>query len=306
VNAVLVHLGCQGPYIQGTEPPAHLERCIEQYFLFNTAPLYVLTDRANRPLVKERPGLFVVPVEDYPSDKVARFQARYKYAANEFWSVSTTRFFYLEEFLRQNRLAPIVHFENDVLVYFDIARQEPVFRQLYGPNMALTPCDNDQATSGFMYFGGLDALAHFNTFIVDMLEQHGMHGFEGKYKVHMTNDMTLMKRYADTRGAGGVGFLPVLPFGEYSQGYDQFGAIFDPGDFGQYIGGTRGFGPGITYEGHIIGGVLRANPDYEIVWQEHAGLRFPYLNHDGNLARFNSLHIHSKNMEPFMSNSPDV
>jgi hypothetical protein len=302
VNTILVHLGCQGPYIANTQPPAHMEHCIEQYLLFNRSPLYVLTDRANLPHIKQRPNVYPVAIEDYASEKGQRFARQFNYAANEFWSVSTTRFFYLEEFARRHNLAPFAHFENDVLVYFDLERYADTFKQLYGPHLALTPCDGDQATSGFMYFGSVDAIAHMNTYFVDMLEQHGVHGFERTFKVHMMNDMTLMRRYVDTRGAGGAQFLPVLPFGDYSQDREALGGIFDPGDFGQYLGGTRGGGAGITYEGHIIGGVLRANPDYRVVWQDEGSRRCPYFSYDDKQVKMNSLHIHSKNMVPFMSN----
>jgi len=302
LNTILIHLGCKGPYINGTQPPAHMRHCIEQYRLFNTAPLYVLTDRANLPLIPQQPGVFPVAVEDYMTDKCHRFASRYAYAADEFWSVSTTRFFYLEEFIKRNKLAPAIHFENDVLVYFDVEKAAPIFKQLYGPYVALAPCDADQATSGFMYFGTYEALAHMTTFFVDMLTEHGVHGFEAKYKVHMMNDMTLMRRYADTRGAGHTGFLPVLPFGDYSRGYAEFGAIFDPGDFGQYVGGTvGGSGPGTIYAGHIIGGVLNAHPEYKIVFQDENGRRCPYFSYEDKLVKMNSLHVHSKHLAQFMS-----
>lgn len=302
MNTILIHIGCQGPYISSPEPPAHLYDCIRQYRLFNTGDLYVMTDRAYLGLIPQLPGVFPVAAEDYYSDKVDEFHARYKYGRHEFWGVSTTRFFYLEEFMRKHGPGPACHFENDVLVYFDLARLAPVFKRLYGPRLAYPPCDADQCTSGFMYVGGVDALAHFNAYVVDMLTEHGMYGFEQKFKVHMMNDMTLLRRYADTRGAGGVHFLPVLPFGEYSQGIEALGGLFDPGDFGQYIGGTRdGSGAGTTYEGHVVGGVLRANPEYAVTFQDEAGLRVPYFKHGDKSTRMNSLHIHSKNMPPFMS-----
>ena len=306
MNTILVHLGCQGPYIQNTLPPEHMDWCIRQYLAFNSAPLYVLTDRENMPHIAQRPGVRVAAAEDYYSAKVDQFHKGYKYAKDEFWGVTTTRFFYLEKFIEAHKLAPCIHFENDIMVYFDIGQRAQTFQKLYGPNLAYPLCDDTQATSGFMYIGSYEALAHFNAYVIDTMERLGMYGFENmirkRHNVNMVmmNDMTLLRHYTDTRGVGGVGFLPILPYDEHSGGYEALGGIFDPGDYGQYFGGTRGQGPGVTYAGHYVGGVLRHN-DYKLAWQTEAGLRVPYLDYDGKLARFNSLHIHSKNMEPFAS-----
>lgn len=300
MNTVLVHIGCTGPYITGYEPPAYLERCIEQYQTFNTADLHVLTDKANIPLLRKRPGVFSAPIERYHSDKIARFNALYNYGPREFWSVAITRLIYLENFLRVNKLKHVCHFENDVLVYFNLQEYEPTFTRLYD-NLALTPCDLDHHTTGFMYINDYKALEHMTDFFIWALTTFGVNGVVREYSIDMVNDMTLMKRYADNGGTGLVETLPVLPFGEFSQGIDDFGAIFDAAGWGQYICGTQTNGPGITYAGHHVGGFLRAHPESKIVWQVVDGLRMPYLNHDCELVKLNTLHVHSKNMCPYMS-----
>lgn len=300
MNAVLVHIGCIGPYITGTEPPAYLERCIDQYLIFNNTDLHILTDRANIPLLKKRTGVFPAAIEDYASAKVARFESLFNYSRKEFWTVSTTRLIYLENFLRERDLHHVCHFENDVLVYFNLEEYGCVFKQLY-PNMAATPCDPDHLTSGFMYINDYTALEHMTDFFIKILAEHGVGGVIEKFKVYMVNDMTLMRRYADHDGAGRVGLLPVMPFGVFSQGFDQFNAIFDAAGWGQFVTGTRTCGPGTTYAGHIVGGVLRAHPEYQIAWEVEDGLRFPYFSYDDNRAKLNSLHVHSKNMCPYMS-----
>lgn len=300
MNTVLVHIGCTGPYITGREPPACLERCIEQYQVFNTGDLHVLTDKANIPLLRKRPGVFPVPIEGYHSDKITRFNTLYNYGPREFWTVSTTRLIYLENFLRVNGLEHVCHFENDVLVYFDLQEHESIFTQLYD-NLALTPCDPSHLTTGFMYINDYKAIEHMTDFFIWALAKFGVGGTVREYHIDMVNDMTLMKRYADNDGADRVGLLPVLPYGEYSQYIDQFGAIFDAAGWGQYICGTRAKGPGRMFAGHHVGGLLQAHPEYQIVWRVESGLRLPFLSCDGNLVRLNSLHVHSKNMCPFMS-----
>ena len=299
MNTILIHIGCTGPHISSPIPPSHLERCIEQYRVFNKEDLFILTDRENIPLITPRPGVFVLPLEDYRSDKLERFDAKFNYTSKEFWNASTARFFYLENFLRVHNLHHIVHFENDVLVYFDIEKYTHVFQQLY-PTMATTPCDPDHLTSGFMYFNNYTALERMNDFFMTVLTQHG--NIETAQKVlhiDMANDMTMMKRFADASGV--VGILPALPFGEVSQGIELFDAIFDGAGWGQYIGGTQTNGPGISYAGHVVGAFIRAHPEWQVTWQVKDGLRLPYLCNEDKQVKINNLHIHSKNMRLFMS-----
>lgn len=300
MNTILVHIGCTGPHITGYEPPVYMERCIEQYLIHNTADLYVLTNRANVPLLRKHPGVIPIAIEDYHSDKITRFNALYNYKPREFWTVSTTRLIYLENFLRVSGLEHVCHFENDVLVYFDLTEYEHVFTQLY-KNLALTPCDPDHHTTGFMYINDYKALEHMTDFFVWALAKFGVGGMVRKYNIDMVNDMTLMKRYADTVGINHVKTLPVLPYGEFSQDIDQFGGIFDAAGWGQYTCGTRTDSPGMSYADHHVGGFLQAHPESKIVWQVEDGLRLPYLSYDDNLVKLNSLHVHSKNMCPYMS-----
>jgi len=277
-----------------------MERCIEQYLLFNSADMYVLTDRANIPHLKKRPGVIPVALEDYHSDKVERFNAVFNYGPRDFWTVSTTRLIYLENFLRVSGLQHVCHFENDVLVYFNISNYASVFESLYS-DLAVTPCDPDQHTTGFMYINDYKSLGHMTEFFIFELARLGVNSMAQQYGVHMINDMTLMKCYADKFGISNMKTLPVMPFGEHSNGYEQFGAIFDAAGWGQYVTGTRTDGPGITYAGHIVGGVLRAHPEYQVVWNVEDGLRFPYFSYDDRQAKLNSIHVHSKNMCLYMS-----
>jgi len=288
-------MGCEGPYIENTKPPPHLDDCIRQYRIWNKSPLFVLTDAENVQHITKRRGVYPVAIEDYRTDKVDRFQAVFNYPENSFWSVSTTRFFYLEEFVRQNDLAPFCHFENDVLVYFNLKKYGELFSRLYSW-IAATLCDDDHMTSGFMYIYTADALSDFNDFILTELKRCGVQGFEREFKVTMVNDMTLLRRYSDTSEE--VDTLPIRS--DYDK-FDYFRAIFDPGDYGQHVGGTRGFGPGVVYAGHYVGKVLSENPGAGVVMKEENGLRVPFFSCDGQLTRMNSLHVHSKRLKDFMS-----
>lgn len=298
MTAILVHIGCTGPYIDGTRPPAHLTACIDQYRLFNTGDLHILTDRENLSHLPQRNGVYHHAIEDYHSDKVNRLESLYNFGPREFWTVAVTRFIYMENFLRKNDLRHVYHFENDVLIYFNIREHEHIFKRLY-KGLAITPGGPWVSMTGFLYIDSYIALEHMTAFFTETLERLGAKGTMARYGLYGIEEMQLMYAYGVEHG---MGKLPILPFGEHSQNFDDFDAIFDPATWGQYVGGTRTAGPGIKPQNHYIGVILNEYPECDVVWSvDSAGRRFPLFHCNAELVKINNLHIHSKNMHLYMS-----
>lgn len=297
INSILIHIGCSGPYIQVPTPPPWIEHCITQYLLFNEGPIYVLTDRANIKYLHERERVIPIAIEDYESDKVAEFARLYDYSLRNFWTVSATRFMYLENFLRDNELQHVYHFENDILIYFDLSKHHATFQGLY-PNIAITPGGPIKTMTGFMYINNWQSLAHLTDFFIDTLASLGLEKTMAKYGLDMVHEMSLMVAYEREHGAERMAYLPTMPFGEHSQDFDKFNSIFDAAGFGTFVDGTiQGDPPGFRAPWLYVGQVLEEHPEYKVVWE--AGC--PYFSHDDNLVKINNLHIHTKKLERYMS-----
>lgn len=301
MTAILTHQGCTGPYIASTRPPAHLTACIEQYQLFNYGDLHILTDRENLQHLPERAFVYPHAIEDYHSPKIDYFVELYGRGPLDFWTVTFTRLMYIENFMAAYSLFGVCEFANDVLIYFDISKFDPVFKRLY-PGIAVTPCGPQHTLDGFMYINDPLALAKMTSFFINTLEDFGIEGIKRQYGYDMVNEMTMMHLYSEQVGIPG---LPIMPWGKFSENFDEFGALFDPATWGQYVGGTRTAGPGIKPQNHYIGLMLNECPQYGVVWQVENGLRVPYFSHDGELTKINNLHIHSKNMGLYMSKMRD-
>lgn len=299
MSVILVHIGCTGPYITSTRPPAYLADCVDQYLTFNDDTLFILTDEENLQYLPAREGVESFAIEGYHSDKITQFESLYNFGPREFWTIATTRLMYIENFMRDHDVHHVCEFANDVLVYFDVEKCTPVFERLY-EHLALTPCGPRNIQDGFMYVHDHRALAHMTDFFVGVIDDLGLEGVKKRYDLDMINEMTLMKCYTDEH-PDRVGRLPILPWGEHSTHYDEFNAIFDPASWGQFVGGTRTEGPGAKFSVHHIGQVLIDHPQYGVDWITEDGLRVPYFNHDGTLTKLNSLHIHSKNLREFVS-----
>ncbi len=117
----------------------------------------------------------------------------------------------------------------------------------------------------------------------------------------MVNEMSLIKFYGVEKGDEYVSDLPILPFGEHCKHFIYFNSIFDPATWGQLVGGTRVEVPGHKPQDHYIGVLLKDNPNWFVEWKIENELKIPYFNKDGELFKINNLHIHSKNLNLYVS-----
>lgn len=299
-DVVLVHIGCtSGPFVTTFRPPEWLWHCVQQYFTFNDGPIYILTDRENIPYLPKHDKIVPAALEDYHSSKIGRFHAVYEHGMRDFWTAAATRFFCLESFMQDNDLRHICHFDNDVLVYFNLADYHDTFQRLY-PKLAITPESPQRASAIFMYIDGYEALARMTDFYIGELEQHGEFGLAEMYGTNVMNEMLLTAGYG-RKHKEGLAYLPIIPFGKHSLGCDAFEAIFDPGSWGEVVDGTRkGKSVGHHAPGAYVAQWLKENLG-SVIWETENGLKCPYLSYDGRLVKINNLHIHSKNLRKFLS-----
>ena len=300
MNVVLAHLGCEGPFITSTALPDYLGDCLDQYSIFNRTGINFITDRANIIGLKKYPNISPIILEDLRSEKVDQLCSLYNYPEKDFWTVSLTRLLYLERFMRKNDLKNVYHFENDVMLYFDIAKYDSQFQSLY-KNLAVTPCDHNKFTTGFMYIKDYHSLEMMTGFFIETLVELGVEGTKHKYGLDMVNEMGLMAAYHKEMGDDYIACLPIAPHGPFSQNFDSFKSVFDPASFGQWVGGTRTEGPGAKPQDHYLGRLLKIHPDWGVRWEVEDGLKVPYFHYGSNQVRINTLHIHSKNLKDFLS-----
>lgn len=300
MTACLVHIGCMtGPLITTFRPPKWMWHSVQQYFTFNDGSVYILTDRENIPYLPKHDRVIPVALEDHYSNKIGRFHAVYPHGVRDFWTVCATRFIYLENFMRKNDLQDVCHFDNDVLVYFNVAERCETLRRLY-PGIGMTPESPRKSPAGFIYINNYKALESMTDFFIKHLGRHGERVLGSMYEYGVVNEMLLIvdfkKNYPEL-----IADLPIVPHGEHSSGVDEFGAIFDPLTWGEVVDGTRqGKLAGHHSPDAYIVEWLKRNPSL-VIWKTENGLRCPYLNCEGELTKINNLHMHSKNLVTFMS-----
>lgn len=287
--------------------PSFLEDNFRQIRLFNpVVTIYFLTDiqYLNNPIFKKY-NITVLNKDSFYSSKISRFEICFKYRHKsnmyQFWVYTAIRLIFIENFIKTYKLNSVYHFENDILLYYNLSEFHKIFLKLY-PHMSITVGGQDKCMTGFMFIRDGQSLSEMTQFFIDILEKYGKGRLMKIYNMDMVNEMTLMRAYSKDY-PDKLMLLPILPFGEFSKGYDEFISVFDPASYGMFVGGSaQEKEPGCKPQDHYIGQLLREHPEYDVVWKvDDRNRKVPYFKYDGQEVKINNLHIHSKNLSLYMS-----
>lgn len=301
---VFVHLG--------TSLPPYFEDAVYQASLFNSpSEICVIVNQQ----VLEKPNnlgkfatIFVAELL-LPTERHLAFRKSSTLDKNfrdSFWFYTSERFLYLDDFMQEYNVKDMFHIENDVVLFFDLKELLPVFQQQYNNGIAAVFDNDDRCIPSFIYVSDKDAMSHLAAFMVE-------NAYSGK------NDMEVLGLYKKQHPAK-IKNLPIIPDSyyefyplksssgsktqnalAYSTNIDKFQSVFDGAAIGQYLGGidprNGPSAPGFINEKCLFN---PANLNYETQFDERGRLT-PYLLFQDKKYRINNLHIHSKNLKPFLS-----
>lgn len=295
MKVVLTHIG-------NSTLPFFLEYCFYQYRLFNTdiETIFLVNNLNLKNDIFQKYNIKPYPIEDYPNTKINEFFKYYNYDKENFWTVTTTRLFYIESFLEKEGIEDVYHFENDVLIYHDIKENHYLTKQTF-KNIAITTGGPDKNMTGFMYIKNYNSIKMMNDFFIDSLKKLQITGLIRKYGMDMVHEMSLMKVYDIETDSDKMDNFPSLHVGESSKHLNIFNSFYDPATWGQYIGGTNTRGPGATPQDHYIGKWLKNNNNWVVDFEIVGGKKIPYFKIKNNIYKINNLHIHSKQLKKYIS-----
>jgi hypothetical protein len=220
---------------------------------------------------------------------------RYNYASkttlnktfrNGFWYLTSMRFFYIYEFMKQYNIEDVIHLENDVLIYYNCDEIINKFDKKY----IYIPFDSYKRNiASIMYIPNATVFKK----IIDNydINKNDMENFSIiKQRTELiqnlpifinNNSLTIEQKFVSTNS-------------------DKFPFIFDAAAIGQYVGGVDPKNsPGNTV-GFINETCVIKYNNYKIIFKIVDGLNKPFIIiHDKEYPIFN-LHIHSKNLVKFV------
>jgi len=196
-----------------------------------------------------------------------------------FWQKTAERIFYLQAYLCSESLDNIFHFENDVLLYGDLESVKT------SNNLTVTPMSSTHTTFAFTFVPKSDDIKGLCRFFNNVLS-FGENSLLSLGYDHIS-EMSLLNMALKNNL---VSVFPVVPSsdGDY---------VFDPGSYGQHLGGTNnGHSEGFVDPSHVIGSYIRTGK-IETKFNE-----CPYVKnkHSKRWQKIFNLHVHSKNLERFI------
>ena len=201
-------------------------------------------------------------------------------SSHDFWHRTAERIFYLHEHASRNRLSQFFHLENDVVMFHPV-----VHSTIDSPDatkISVIRMSQTHTTFAFCHIPSHLELQKLCTFFIELL----FHVGEEKMRIHggydHISEMSLLNMAIRNKI---VGSFPILP--NCSNRY-----IYDPGSYGQYLGGTNnGHGAGFIDPTHYIGSYMMNTHETPKMVDG-----IPMM---GSKKIFN-LHIHSKNLKDFV------
>lgn len=190
-----------------------------------------------------------------------------------FWHRTAERIYYLEAYMAANNLENVFHFENDVLLYggLDLVPTCSL--------MLVLPMSRNKSTFAFTHIPTPVQLHTVCQYFNWVLSTHN----ESTLMQHLNDHVSEMSLLHMASREQLVFGLPILP----SQNDT---VVFDPGSYGQFLGGTNnGHSSGFTDQEHFIGQEI-SNGNLNVVFDGEPSV---------NGVKIFNLHIHSKNLKEF-------
>jgi hypothetical protein len=255
-------------------------------------------------------GIKTYPIENLISDRMQHFiqlfgygshqsiHQNIHYGGSDYWCVTATRLFFIYEYAFNHNISKFFHFENDIMIYEDLRKIWDIINtnNLYSNQIAITRGTNNKIMTGFMYVDNIESLNHLLTEIVSYLETKlDLYSFG----IDHTNEMALLHIY-QTKNPNKLINLPILPNNNLTTDFEYYQSVFDPATYGQYLDGTPG-SQGVSIIPDSIIGSEFTNSTIPISFEIIDGSRIPFITYNDVRFKINSLHIHSKRLNLFLS-----
>jgi hypothetical protein len=282
--------------------PEHVNTCIGQIRKWNPhAHIVFIADEVHRDKVIE---CEFVPLDSVQCGvKRVTFQRRCILDSNfrgGFWKYSTERLFVLEDYLQQSGISECIHLENDNMIYFNAEQMLPTLRKEY-TGLAAPYLGRGELTFGILYVKNTLALHDMNVFILGL-------SHTGDNEMRLGCRFFLMNHEE-------ADFLPTVsneceirdsdyPFAT-AHG-EAFRGVWDAAAYGQYLGGIDERNGAGRQVGFVNETCAFRTDQFEFTWALSAsgdgdGLKYPRAHRHGHSWPIYILHIHSKQLDDFVS-----
>lgn len=305
-SIVFIHLG---PTL-----PEFLNEAALQARLFNkNTDIYVVANRialAQADLwALQHLQVKIVPIESLNKSKEhTMFEKRSIHNTKfrqGFWRFTIERFMVLDEFMQYYQLKDVIHLESDTMLYRDVSELMPFFKSLYN-GIGGVFINDHLCIPCFLYIKNAKVMKYLARYIARTAgagknDMTTLAVFRARHTYLMDVLPIVFDRYVARFGLQSIKGDETKNPAVYYKNIDAFNSVFDGNACGQYLGGIdpkNGFSrPGFINANGLI------NPSLlHYKWEkDDQGRKVPYMILGNKKYRINNLHIHSKDLNKFLS-----
>jgi hypothetical protein len=252
---------------------------IRNLSLFNNKNITLIIDKIFEPNFSEFPDLNIIYTEDLNSYSFDQKTSLDKNFRNGFWQSCSKRFFYIYDYMKKFNKTNCFHIENDVMIYKNLSEIIP-------PEEKIWLC--------------IDSIHRCIPSIMFFPNHHLLEKLFENYD-YTSNDMVnLAKFYNNTDYCNN---FPIIDTTYLGKNFSNYNCIFDAAAIGQYLGGVDPRNCQGDTRGFINETCEIDYSKYKFYWLKKEGQYVPHIEINNELIPIVNLHIHSKNLKIFSSNS---
>ena len=268
---------------------------IKQLILLNHHYIYVITNYIFFNKFNEyRNRIKLIAVEDlndsynYTSKTILDKSFR-----NGFWVHSSSRFFYIYEFMKKYNINNIIHLENDVLIYYNT----DLLIDKIDNNCIYLPFDSfDRNIASIMYIPNHNILKE----VLDNydISKNDMYNFSSiMKKTNLINNFPIFISNISNNNE---------EYNFVTKNYEKIGFIFDAAAIGQYLGGIDKNNDSNDTTGFINETCVIKYNNYKFILRYHENIIKPFILFEEKYIPIFNLHIHSKNLNKFIYENKNI
>jgi len=205
---------------------------------------------------------------------------------NGFWYLTSLRFFYIYEFMKQFNVSDVIHLENDVPIYYNCDELDPFIDK----NYLYIPFDSFQRNiASIMYIPSKDILKI-------ILDHYDFNKNDMENFVNIKQKTNLIKQFPIFTTIKSLNDEQIF----VCENCEKFPFIFDAAAIGQYLGGIDPRNDSSNTVGFINETCVIKYNNYKIWFVEINGFKKPFILIEDKVVPIFNLHIHSKNLKEFI------
>lgn len=265
--------------------PEYINDCIEQINKYGFEIHLLLSKKLHQNI--KHTNVILSKAEDYENVEYRNYSIKKDNNFRDgFWNRTSSRFFLLSEYSKQNNIKNFFHIENDILLFDNLKNiAETLKKDVF--DMLVVVDSETRCVPSIIWIRNHKILEKLANFIFHNTKN---------------DDMTNLKLF-QSLNPNTVTNFPIFPtekynskLVKYNNKFDEFFCIFDGAAIGQFLGGVDSRNiPGNTV-GFVNETTVFPVDKYKYVWYN----KEPYMEYEEKRIKILNLHMHCKNLKTIL------